>query len=315
MMNLKSKFYHKWLRNYKVKIFTLCSALFLWFYVVTDNRYEHVIQVPLRLQNQPADWILTYPVPSKIKVLFRGTGKNLLSLGYRNKWVELDIKKSTRAAKIPITIDMIKGIPSGTGIIPGRIVEPDSIDIQFDHFASKKVPIHSNITIDLMDGYVQVGDIQFEPDSLIISGPRVFVQKINEIKTEEVGFQDVLKKVDGKIDLIVPEWETVNCSINTARYTVDVQRIGEKLFRDIPVTVTGLPRGLNVMVVPSTLSLKLQGGVRILSNVSKDELIATIDYGSRRRYEGKQIPATIEVPDALSFTDVKPKFFELIIEQ
>ncbi len=314
-MNIKPYFHQRWFYNSKTKIFSLLTALFLWFYVVTDNQFDHTVNIPLHIVNKPKGWILIRPIPSKVKVLFRGTGKNLLSLTYRDKFIELNLHQSPRIRQLPITVNMIKGIPAGNTIIPVRVIEPESVTVRLDKFAVKKVPIHPNIKLVTLDGYIQVGNLILQPDSVVVSGPRSLVSAISEIPTEKKEYKNVLKEIHGKISLSPPEEPTLRYSLNSVQFRADIQRIGERVLRDIPIKVTHVPSNMKVSVLPSTLSLKLQGGVKLLSKLKKEDVVATIDFRSRYRYRGKKIPATINLPNGIDFSDVKPQFFELVVER
>jgi YbbR domain-containing protein len=306
---------HKYFKHYKVKFFSLLSALILWFLVVSDQYYDHTLNVSLRLVNKPEGMILKQPVPYKVKVRFRGSGKNLLSLRYRNKYIDLDLEKVKRTAQFPITTDMVKGIPVDMAVTPLWIVEPDSVMISLDRFAEKRVPLLSDITLIPLDGYIQVGDIVLDPDSVVVRGPESFVRTVSEIYTEQKVYRNVIKEIHGRVDLVPIQWEMVSYSLNTVQFRADIQRIGERVIKEIPIQVTHVPNGMKVTVVPSTLSLQIQGGVSILSKIEKKDIAAVIDYRSRYRYRKKRIPATIQVPKDISFSDVKPQFFELIIER
>ena len=314
-MNIKFYFHQRWFSNYKAKIFSLLTALFLWFYVVTDNQFDHTVDIPLRVVNMPKGWILVHPIPSKVKVLFRGSGKSLLSLTYRDKFIELNLHQSPRTRQLPITVNMIKGIPPGNAIIPVRIIEPESVTVRLDKFVVKKVPIHPEIKLVTLDGYTQVGDFVLRPDSVIVSGPRFLVNTISEVFTEKKEYKNVLKEIQAKIALVPPKVPTIHYSLNSVQFKVDVQRIGERIFKDIPIEVTHVPPNLKVSVLPSTLSIKLQGGVKLLAKLKKENIVATIDFRSRYRYAGKKIPAMISLPEGIDFSDVKPQFFELVVER
>lgn len=306
--------HHKWFNHFKTKCFSLLVAIVLWLFIASDKYYEHVQNVSLHLINQPADMVLKEPVPSNIKVNFGGSGKELINLGFINKYIEMnldEIKQDTTT--YPITVDMISGIP--TNIVPLNIVEPDSIKIELDRLAEKRVPIHSNITLTPLDGYIHVGSIILDPDSIDISGPESLINSINQISTQEKEYRNVIKEIQEKIDLFPPAFETLHYSLNTVHFTADIQRIGERFISDIPIQVTNAPQNVNVIVVPSTLSLRLQGGVKVLSNVNKEDIVARINYLSRNRYTRTRIPAMIQVPPDISFSDVKPPYFELIVER
>ena len=149
-----------------IGILSLLCALILWCYVVTDNRFTHTVNVPLHLINQSTDRILSEPIPSKVKVLFQGSGRDLLNMSFREKRIELDLHQITRYKIFPITVDMIKGIPTGMDVSPERIIDPDSVTVMLDRFAEKKVPLLSDIALRPADGYIQVGDMILDPENV-----------------------------------------------------------------------------------------------------------------------------------------------------
>ncbi len=312
-MKIKFLYHHKWFIHFKIKCLALLCALILWFFIASDKYYEYTLDVSLNLINQPAEMVLKDPVPSNVQVNFGGSGKELINLGFRNKYIEIDLDEIRNTASLPITVGMITGIP--TDVVPLNIVEPDSIHITLDRRVEKKVPIHPNITLIPLDGYIHVSSIVIDPDSINIWGPESLVNSIDTVYTQAKEYRNVIKEIQEKIDLIPPSFETIHYSLNTVHFTADIQRIGERMISNIPIQVTNTPQNVNVIVVPSTLSLRLQGGVKVLSNVNKEDIIAQINYLSRNRYERTQIPATIDVPPDISFSDVKPPFFELIVER
>ncbi|NQT23738.1 YbbR-like domain-containing protein [candidate division KSB1 bacterium] len=304
-----------WLNYHKVKLLSLCSALFLWFYVVTDNIYEYPIQVPIQASIFPEDKVLLKPLPDEAKVLFSGTGKSFLSQSFRVKRLDLDLSDAEDVSTIQLEADMIRGIPRGDSFRPIRVLKPDSIMIYLDTRKTKRIPVEPQFSIDLTDGYTQVGGIMLEPDSITLSGPAQIVDQIEIIKTSEKQFISRSKPVRGKVKLIPPESDMVQVSELTSEYTIDVQRIHEITIDMIPIQVINAPSSVKITVVPSTLSLKLRGGVDLLMQISSDDIQATIDYRTRNRYRPRRIPASIEVPPGISFSNAKPEDFELIIER
>jgi YbbR domain-containing protein len=306
----------KWLRNYKIKLFSLLGAFIIWFYVVTNNNYDHTLDVSIRLINKPSGWILKQPIPSKVKVLFRGTGKDLISFRFREKHIDLDLHQKKGGITFLISPDdIVKGIPLGMSLTPLRIVEPETVRVELDRYAEKKVPVTSDITLISMRGYVQVGDVGFEPDSLVVSGPKSLLNDIIKISTEKKEYRNLVRDVKEKVDLSPPPWETVHYSIKNVKFHADIQRLGERVVKNIPIRVINVPRYIkNVKVMPSTLTLTVRGGVNLLSVLKKEDIQVTIDYRTQR-FNIKNVKAAIKLPDDIDFTNAKPKFFELVVER
>lgn len=254
-------------------------------------------------------------IPSKIQVKFKGKGKHFLSFQYDEKFIELDLEGKTQSTRFEIKPEMIKGIDNDLEIQPLEDINPDTIVVQLDRFMNKKVPVRSELVISELNGYTQVGDVQFDKDSITVSGPRLKVNQINYVNTESRQYNRVVKDLSGKVKIEPSKYSTVHYSENTVYFKVDIQRIGEITLDRIPVRLTNVPQDITVKVVPSTLSLKLQGGVDLLNAIEKDDISAHIDFSARFRYERGKIPATILVPEDVNFTDVKPQYFELIVER
>lgn len=315
MMKATNKIRNWVTNNYQVKLLSLLSALFLWFYVVTDNTYPHAVSVPLSITNVPDDWILLEKPPESIRVLFRGTGKAFMGLGFRNRRFELDITRPEQEAVYPLDISLIRGISRTENCRAIRILGQDSVLIRMEQALEKKVAIDPDINVTLRDGYTKVGDTGLEPDSILIRGPRSLVNNIENVRTELYSKERVSGKLRGKIRLTSPESELISYSSDETTFFVDIQRIHEIVMTDIPVEVINVPRGTRAVVVPPKLSLKLRGGVDVLMNLKKEDIQATIDYQRKRRSTELRIPASINHPRDVTFSEVTPRTFELYVER
>lgn len=305
----------KWFQNIKVKLFSALSAMLIWFFVVTDNYYEYTVDIPIYLNNRPPGWILTESIQDKAKVKFRGTGKSLLSLAYSNKRIVLDLQGESRTRTFHLNIGMIKGIRVNESLVPLRVLSPDSINIRLDRYAEGKFPIVSQLTMKPSDGYTQVGTVFFQPDSIIVGGPAVLIRNLQSVRTIEREVAHLIKPLTDDIILEPPSVSTISYEKDKVEFSVDVQRIGEKVIDRIPIQLVNVPIGITVNVVPSTMSVTLQGGVDLLSSIDADQISATIDYEHRDRYGDQKMPATIKLPPGINFSNVKPQFFELIIHR
>jgi len=312
-MNFLPVLYRKCITNYKIKLFSIFSALFFWVYVAIDSQYTHVTDIPLRLINPPEGFILLSPIPSTVRVEFKGTGKAFYSYAFRDRRVELDLHQISRSSWMPLSADVVKDLP--VDLRPLRIVYPDSVYIEFDRFVRKKVPVHADVAVQPRDGFVQVGDVQVMPDSVGVAGPRSLVDAILEVETKKLDFKEMDGEFSGKAQLLLEHSGPLQYTEKVIRYKIDIQRLGERAIDRIPVQIRNLPQGMKINVVPSTLSLRLQGGVDVLSKLEPEDISAVVDYENRHTYFRNKCSAMIRLPKDIYFSDVQPKVFELIVEK
>lgn len=314
-MSFLRMFYSKGVHNYKIKLFSILSALFFWFYVAIDNPYTHITGVPLRLINKPEGFMLLSPIPTSVQVEFRGTGKAFFSYAFRDRRIELNLNQLSRSGWMPLSFEMIKDIPPGMELRPLRIAGPDSIYVEFDRSAVRKIPLVPDITVLPRDGFVPVGEVTLSPDSVTVTGPRSIVDGLTHVQTKKLEFKETDSEISGKVSLILERPEALHYSEKIVRYKIDVQRLGEREMDGIQVQLLNLPEGGRVNVVPSTLSVKLQGGVDVLSRLKSGDISAMVDYNQRHGLTGSQYPALIRLPANVTLFDVQPRIFELIHEK
>ena len=85
-----------------------------------------------------------------------------------------------------------------------EVVYPNRIKIKLDEIMEKKVQVLSNINELVIDGHIQIGKTEFNPDSINIIGPKVELDKINSVYTVKDTLINLFKLTKGQIDLLLP---------------------------------------------------------------------------------------------------------------
>ncbi len=304
------------LNNYKLKLVILLVAIFIWFFVITENEFEHVIDVPIAAVNISENKVLLNKLPNNAKVKIKGSGKDLIALSVsRGARLELDlsdVEKNKTFKLEPKNVILTR--PTGS-IITEEVITPDSITIILDDFKTKKIPIHPKIKLNLAPGHTTVGEIQITPDSVLISGPESLVNTIEKAFTQEDEFIDLKFDIKKTILLAPLPFAGVAIDVSQVDIFLNIQKLLEKTLNGIPVQVRNAPQNMSVNVIPSTLGLVLEGGADLLNQLDRDEVVAYIDYNRIRGQAGNEFPAVIEKPQGVSYRDVKPRTFKIVLER
>ena len=305
----------RFFKNYKVKIVALVFAIVIWFFVVTENEYEHVIEVPVAAINIPPGKVILNDLPKVVKVKIKGTGKDLIALmvrtGARLKLDLFDVEQSKIFHIEPRNVFLSRPIGA---IQSNEIIMPDSIRVILDDFQRKQIPVSSNIKPKVAPGFTIVGDAQINPDSVLISGPQSLISKINSISTEEVKFENLTDNLKQNIRLVSQSSNKIVVSTNRVEISLDIQKLVEITLTGIPVNIRNAPPNVNVYPRPSTLSLVLEGGGDLLAQLNRNDIIAYLDYNRVKGSPGIEHPAVIEKPPGINYRDVQPKTFKLVFE-
>lgn len=302
-------------KDYKLKAVALVFAIFIWFFVVTESSYEYEVEMPIQATNVPDGKVILNKFPQTARVKIKGSGKGLIALGVGGdisvKLDLSDVEKSRTFVLGPKNVFISRPL----GIVADEVITPDSITIVLDEKLSKRVPVSTRIRPLTAPGYTIVGDIQLTPDSVAISGPRSRVAMLDRVYTQEQALTGLKTDVK-KIILLAPmQSDKSEVSATQVELYIDVQKLLEITLNGVRVEVKNAPQNMTVHVIPSTLDLVLEGGGDLLSNVTRDDIVAYIDYQRVKNISGNEFPAAIETPKGVSYRDVKPKTFKLTFER
>jgi len=303
------------LNNLKYKITVVLLAILIWFFVKTEDNYSYSLDVPIQINNLEKDRIIVNDLPKKVKTIFWGKGRALFSLLLRRD-VSYNVDVANLDGNVKINLD--KGnirMFRKVDVDVLNIIHPKEMHVVLSKLLVKKVPIVSSCEIKTLPGYTMVDELRLEPDSVVLKGPEKELVLISSVFTEKKTYHEIKRDFQKKVKLIKPDQAHVTLDADQSKVSVDIQKLMEKRIVEIPVKVTHPPNNASVMVIPSTLSLILEGGTEILLNVTHNDVTAYIDYdkvvGSKEKYH----PAYIVTPPGIRYRDVKPMRFKIVVER
>ena len=316
---VKISFFTSFFKNIAFPVGAFLLAMLLWLFVVSGDQYTMMLDLPIEARNLNSQKTYLEEVPGYASVILKGKGRDLFKSyilqNYSDIKLVLDLDGISQEYEF-ILNDYFEKNPRKVVIPPSHnvsfieVVYPNRINIRLDEVMEKKVPIISNIQSLVKDGYLQIGNTQFEPDSLIIIGPKVELNKINEVHTAKDTLFNLSKSIRGTIDLISQN-RLIKFPLKKINYFLDVQQISERIIADIPVKVINKVRGIRVFPSPQTVSLTVVGGVNKIANIKPYDISVIVDFKSWKLEKNFYIPK-IAVPfDILNWKDLSPRTIEL----
>ena len=297
-------------------------AFLLWIFVVSEDRYTFIIDVPIEARNLSAKKALKKEAPASAKVRFSGTGRALFKAWLLKDFYDefklvIDLERISEEhyfilneyfAKYPQKVV----IPRTFDINYIEVVYPREVHIVLDEYLVKEVPIRSKILVEPLPGYVLIGDIRFNPDQVEVAGPKEIVQTIEYIETESDTLSDLQFPVHNRIALNNPI-PVIELSSDYIAYDLDIQAISERIVSDIPVQVTRIPQGLRIFVNPRTVSLTVVGGVNRIEKITPEDIEITIDFRDQWNSQTQFYEPRVVVPAGLRWQDLSPRNLELVV--
>ena len=294
-------------------------ALLLWIFVVSQNEYTLILDLPIEARNLNVQKAHKEEVPPSASVRLRGTGRDLfksfLLKNFGGFKLVLDLEGISKEYEFVLN-DYFEKFPQKV-VLPlnynlsfVEVVYPNRIKISLDDYSSKSVPIISNLHIKPAPGFLLVGNQIIRPEKIDIAGPKKELALINHIET-------IYDTINGLTSFYSGEIKTqslgrlIKYSTNYVEISLDIQNISERIIADVPVIVVNIPDKIRVFPSPQTVSLTVIGGVNQISNLNPTDIKVIVDFDDwshlKQFYEPK-----VSIPkNLLDWRDISPKNVEI----
>ena len=315
----KTKFFISFFNNIFFPVGAFFLAVLLWLFVVSGNNYTMMLDIPIEARNLNAQKTYLEEVPGFASVILEGNGRDLFKSFILKSYSEfklvLDLDGISQEYEF-ILNDYFDKNPSKVVLPPSHnvrfveVVYPNRIKIKLDEIMEKKVQVLSNINELVKDGHIQIGNTEFQPDSINIIGPRVELDKISSVYTVKDTLNNLFKLTKGQIDLLLPN-RLIKYSSKRVNYLLNIQQISERIIVDIPVNVTNKIKGIRVFPSPQTVSLTLVGGVEQIAKIKPLDISVTVDFSLWELEKNFYMPEVLIPFDILNWKDLSPRSIEL----
>ena len=294
-------------------------ALLLWIFVVSQNEYTLILDLPIEARNLNVQKAYKEEVPPSASVRLRGTGRDLfksfLLKNFGGFKLVLDLEGISKEYEFVLN-DYFEKFPQKV-VLPlnynlsfVEVVYPNRIKISLDDYSSKSVPIISNLHIKPAPGFLLVGNQIIRPEKVEIAGPKKELALINHIETVYDTINGLTSFYSGKIKT-QSLGRLIKYSTNSVEISLDIQNISERIIVDVPVIVVNIPEKIRVFPSPQTVSLTVIGGVNQISNLNPTDIKVIVDFNDwshlKQFYEPK-----VSIPkNLLDWRDISPKNVEI----
>ena len=294
-------------------------ALLLWIFVVSQDEYTLILDLPIEARNLNVQKAHKEEVPPNASVRLRGTGRDLfksfLLKNFGGFKLVLDLEGISREYEFVLNEYFEKFpqkvvLPLNYNLSFVEVVYPNRIKISLDDYSSKSVPIISNLHIKPAPGFIMVGNQIIKPEKIDIAGPKKELALINHIETIKDTISGLTSFYSGEIKT-KSLGRLIKYSTNSVEISLDIQEISERIIVDVPVIIVNIPKKIRVFPSPQTVSLTVIGGINQISNLNPNDIKVIVDFNDwshlKQFYEPK-----VSIPkNLLDWRDISPKNVEI----
>ncbi|MEW6327693.1 MAG: CdaR family protein [Thermodesulfobacteriota bacterium] len=296
-----------WRKNIGIKLLALAFALFLWFFVVGEEKAEVSLSVPLELVNMPDDLVISNEFNGMIDVRVYGPRSLVRELVTRRLSHVVDLAKAT-PGKMTLHITS-EGIRLPREVQVTRI-HPSQVTLVLEPLAWREVPVEAVLKGAVATGYELKG-VELKPAKVVLVGAAREVAKVKKALTRPIdisGLSISTKAVAG-LDLHRYHLRVAGEPQVTAYIQVEEKIIRKSLV--IPVEGVGTAYGYKIN--PRNVEVSIKGPVSVLQNAAwKQGIRAVVKLEGLRPGTHVRQPV-IEAPSGVEIEKAEPKSVRIII--
>jgi YbbR domain-containing protein len=172
----------KWLEGHILKILSLITSVFLWFYVVNSEPISIQRNFEVKVKS-PVGLGLDKISSQSVKVTLKGARAFLKEYKEEDLDIIIDLSKKRMKGrkKLQYSIkDTDILLPFGVDVVH---LDPEKLSLRFDKLINKKIPIKANVGGTLPND-LKLMKAKVTPSSVFIEGPRSLMKKVGVTKTK-----------------------------------------------------------------------------------------------------------------------------------
>tara|TARA_B100000579_G_scaffold320278_1_gene269883 strand:+ start:83 stop:1078 length:996 start_codon:yes stop_codon:yes gene_type:complete len=306
-----------------IRLGAISLASLLWIFVISENIYLMVVDMPVEARNLPAQHALKEEVPEYAKVRLRGTGRSLFKTILLSRFIPgfklvLDLERISEEYDF-ILNDYFErypqkvSIPSNFDVSYVEVIYPKSIHISLDEYKEKSVLVVPKIQIETAPGFVIVGKPKIYPNKVKIAGSRNIVETISYVETISDTIINSNLPISINLSLKSERGELLEYTPKTVSFKQSIQSISERIISEIPVQILNVEPDIQAFVSPQTVSLTVIGGSDYIANLKPENLVVSVDFNdwnSKKQFYDLNVKTS---EDVISWMDLSPQNIELVV--
>ena len=306
-----------------IRFGAISLASLLWIFVISENIYLMVVDMPIEARNLPARHALKEEVPTYAKVRLKGTGRSLFKTILLSRFIPgfklvLDLERISEEYDF-ILNDYFErypqkvSIPSNFDVSYVEVIYPRSIHISLDEYKEKTVLVEPKIRIKTAPGFVIVGKPIISPSKVKIAGSRNIVESIYFVSTISDTIIDASLPISIMLSLKSESGQLLEYTPKIVSFKQSVQSISERIISEIPVQILNVKEDVQAFVSPQTVSLTVIGGTEFISSLEPESLTVSVnfnDWNSKKQFYDLNVKTS---KDVISWMDLSPQNVELVV--
>jgi YbbR domain-containing protein len=301
-----------WAKNWLLKLLSLCFALFLWYFVVGEDKVDMTVNIPIEIVNLPRDLMISNQVKRQLEVTV--SGPRGLIRGITGQHITRSVDLSSATPGTVVVRNEPDSVPFPRGVKVLRI-QPTHIIFLLDRLIQKDLVVNPIIEKEPPGNY-EVASIQLEPPTITITGPQAVLAGVDILLTRPIDVSGLTGSVIRQVSLdLKPDLaDLIGEPVVTARINIREKTV-ERRVTGLPVEVNGSDPSRKHKITPPTVSVRAELPVGLVKNTTDLKSLFLTKINLEGMAPGThKVPVKINATQEVRILEVSPETVTVTIQ-
>ena len=245
-------------KNWVLKLVSLFFALFLWYFVVGEDKVDMNVTLPVEIVNLPRDLIISNQFKKQIEVTISGQRSLIRGMTEQHISRSIDLSKATPGTIVIQNDPDSISLPRGLSILR---VQPPTLTLLLDRLIQKELPIKP-ILVGKVHKDFRLDSVTVDPLTLKISGPQAILDQEENLRTLPIVINGLSESAVKQVSLALKNEisDLIGEPVVAVRLNLSALK-KEMKFTDIPIDFEhdkGKQTEMIYRLSPPTVSIKAE---------------------------------------------------------
>lgn len=243
-----------WPKDWVLRLLALLFAIFLWYFVVGEDKVDTHLLVPVELVNLPRDLVIANQVKQQLEVTISGP-RGLID-GLRRQPVSRSVNLAEAKPGTMVFRNDPETLPFPRGIEVLR-VQPAHTTVLIDRLKEKQLPVQAEISGEPAAGFELVS-VELEPPTIQLRGPEALLNQITLLRTMPVDIGGLNAAAILQAPLLLSQELIELLGEVTVNVVVLIrEKTGEISLSNLNPVLLGRQENLEYLLSPKTIQVRL----------------------------------------------------------
>lgn len=294
-----------WPKNWVLKLISLFFAIFLWYFVVGEDKVDTNVFIPVEIVNLPRDLVISNQFKKQLEVTVSGPRGLINGINRQHISRTINLSKAEPGTVVIRNESDSISFPRGISVLR---VQPSHITLLLDRLIEKTLSIEAKTAGSPAEGH-ELAKIVLNPPSITIGGPQAVVGQKHALITKPIDLSGMSESFSTQVPLdLKPEiLELIGETVVNAEVHIR-EKTTELSLNDIEVQVlSAVARQKVKKISDKTVKMRLSLPLSMAHDKKKlKELIQARIWADALPPGIHKIQVEVTAPEAIRLIEIIP---------